>query len=469
MDMKERLPKLIPGYIVRYWYLNQETENVIPDDIPDTSSVFSTEYKTEVEKAAAEALVAELEAGSSSVFVESELPANAEYGEFLGVYEVEANLNELTLASPVKVAPYTESAVVKHYNDETETWENVNDVQIIDGYVYAVFTDLSPVSVMTIRRKVYMSEDGKYFVANGLPITISAGSVEGEVSITDVFGNVHTVSSEAIVVGGTYNEAGIVEETSVNMEGGIIDGIVAGSVNFTEEQAFVKKTNVIVADGILTAGVRGGGYGRCRVDESNVAFNGGKAYYVAGGGVSSAASLGGDVNAGVADENSPAYTMDTNLVVNGGEIEYLYGGGTSGYQYAKEVSVKITGGKMISICPASNGIVDNLIIDIEAGEIEKVYATNRGIVKVASWDVSGGVIQNLYLGGDHTDSTITGEIGEVSAVISGGTVNVFAGASKAVKIVPADGIIKEVKVAEAAAITYMENFDTEFADVIKTV
>lgn len=143
----EKLPKVIPGYITKYWYLGASgNDQELPDDLPETESVFSATYSEE-EQTAVDALLAE--GGMDTVFPSSELPENMKMSKFLGVYNLEAPLNEATLASPRKADPNDMGAIVKHYNSETSLWENVPDVEIIGDYVYASFTNLSPVAVMT--------------------------------------------------------------------------------------------------------------------------------------------------------------------------------------------------------------------------------------------------------------------------------------------------------------------------------
>lgn len=465
----ERLPKLIPGWIMRYWYLQDNK----PADYPDTSSEFRVTYDSEAQENAVKALEEEIAAAVEngaevSVFPQSEVPENMEYGEFLGVYNVSANLNELTLANPNKVEAYTDSAVVMHYNEESAAWEKVPS-EIIDGYVYATFESLSPVAVYTIRRNVYNATDLDLdmFVANGLPITIEEGA-EGKVNITDVFGNIHEVDSTKFIVGGTYNEPGHIDEINVTMESGTVAKIYAGSVNFVEGQASIGVSRLTINGGSITTLATAGGMYNCYVDETNLIMNGGEAMAIASGNVSYYKTYM-DANPEVPTVDSPSHVKEANMVLNDGSASYVYNGGSNGNGFVQEANLIINGGKFGSICGSSNGITEKANVNVIGGEIGSLQSVNRGTMKEACFNVSGGNITKLFMGAESGDATVNGVIEKVNAEIIGGTVSLHAGATGGVVITPENGIIESVKVGANAAVTYMDEFDTNFAAVIENI
>lgn len=476
MVVKELLPKLTKGWR-NEWYIDKAK---IPheDDYPETNSEFSTKYeKPEVFEAVKSMLDETREENPNiPVIFTDDLPAmngksdSVEYGSFLGVYNLDAPTGELTLASPKKVNKYTDSAVVLHYNETTKEWENVEDVQIIGGYVYAKFDSLSPVAVCTIRKKVY--KDGPFVVAQGVPITITENKDDPDkIDITDAFGQVTTWPSTSMILGGTYNKPMDDDgETLVVMESGKVAGIYGGCFNNTDQPITVKKSKIVMNGG--TAGMfLGGSILKVHTDEIDVSVNGGKISNVGGGSISYWDNSTGDCNTSTPDENSAATVESSRVVVTGGDIDLVYVAGTSGYMYHKNAYGKIMGGKIGYVLAGSNGITDNYEVEIEGGTIGIAQSVNRGTVHKAHFEVSGAetVIDKFFLGGDATDATVNGKVEDVTAVIESGTHNLYAGTTEGRTITAADSIIKEVKVSTDAKITYMEGFESEFVTVIKAL
>ncbi len=134
----------------------EEDDSTVTVEVNGTTYSFSTEYETETATAAVTALESDIESEDEETVDEFEAVVGEDevLAEYLGCYEVSAETGVLTLASPVEVTdPEVYIAIVLHYNDDTGEWEQVSDVQIIDGYVYAVFTSLSPVAVYLVKKK----------------------------------------------------------------------------------------------------------------------------------------------------------------------------------------------------------------------------------------------------------------------------------------------------------------------------
>lgn len=472
MVIKELLPKLTKGWR-NEWYIDKAK---IPheDDYPDTNSEFSTKYEDpEVFQAVKEMLDETKEENPDipAIFTE-ELPAVAgksdsvEYGNFLGVYNLDAPVNEYTLASPKKVNKYTDSAVVLHFNEETKQWENVDDVKIIGGYVYAKFKSLSPVAVCTIRKKVY--SEGGFVIAQGVPITITANAEDvNKIDITDAFGQVSTWPSNSSILGGTYNKPMDDDgETLITVESGKVANIYGGCFNTSDANVEVKKSKVVMNGGTVGM-LLGGSVFKVHTDAIEVSVNGGKVENVGGGSVSYWDKTTGDCNTSTPDVNSPATVDHSRVVITDGDIELVYVAGTSGYMYHKTAYGKIMGGNIGYVLAGSNGVCDDYSVEIEGGHIGIAQSVNRGTVKKAHFDVSGATIDHFFLGGDATDKTVTGKVEAITAEISGGKHNLYAGTTGGNKITAADNIIKEVSIASDVDMTYMEGFDTEFGAVIK--
>lgn len=469
MIPKRYRPKLFQGWTMRAWYLKNKNASELP---PESSSVFNEEYATETESNAVEVLLTGISDGSQTVFTEEVLPVveGVEYSEFLGVYDVTADTGVRTLASPTKITDkYVDGAIVMHYNSETDTWEKVEDVEIVDGYVWATFESLSPVAVYVYRRKMYTKEahNRSFLVANGLPVTITSSETEGKVVVTDVLGNSIECDSNISIVGGTLDENSVLEETNVVLESGTVKDIIGGSVNYKGEQACVEHVIVTINGGTVT-NIVDAGIHKVRVYESDITINDGTVKYVSSG-IMSSDSVQGDCNNGVANLESPAYVLDACIVVNGGNVGFVYSGGNSGFGYIKESSCIINNGTFEYVLGPSNGIVEKLNITITDGTFNIVQSVNRGLVKEVLFDISGGTIDKFFLGGDATDTTVNGKVETVNAMITGGVMNLYPGTNAGVSITPTDNIIKNVKVNNGVEVTYMENFQTDFASIIEVV
>lgn len=495
-------PKLLKGYIMKPWYLTDDSDNEtdstddevdtgddsddgdaddsddegdLNDGLPESSTTFSETFESEAETVAVAALVEEIasEESESTVFTDEYLSDEEEYGDFLGVYDVSADTGVMTLASPTAIEDeYVDSAVVMHYDEETDTWENVENVEIVDGYVYAEFTSLSPVAVYTKRKKVTVShyegtKKNMYFVcANGLPVTIEASETDGYFKVTDVYGNDAEYPITYAVIGGYYNGKKNLAKGSIKMLSGQVASLVAGSVNFDADSVSDEDVSIIM-DGGKVSSTTSASIGRVRTTKCEVTMNNDANVYALACGSQSYFDVS-DVNTKDADINSDAYLLEGIINVNGGTCDLVYGGGSSGYGYVQKATINFNNGTSGYVLGPSNGNIDELIINVADGNIGILQSVNRGTMKSASFDVSGGTVDKFFLGGDSTDSTVTGTVDSVVAEISGGSHNLYPGTTAGSTITSSDNIIKSVKISDGT-VAYMDGFDEEFASVIETI
>lgn len=465
--------RAIPLSLIRDIELEQDEEELLvplPDDAPNTSSVFKMSYSTEASKQAVKALMNDIiNYQENAPIFTSTLPEGAGFAEFNGVYNLEATPGERTLASPNKIEnPYVSGAVVLHYNEANDTWETV-DSEIEDGWVYATFDSFSPVAVYLTYKKPYFVTRGNqtWYVANGIPITIQ--EIDGITYASRFDGNVRDeLPTNVSIVGGTYDEASHLSETSIVMESGIVRNVTSGSVNFGEGQAIVDHAKFVMNGGQVTNCIAGGIY-KVVLGTSEVELNGGTITYAGAGVQTYYDRESGDCNTSTPDENSMSHVDYALLTVNDavGNGAYIYTGGTSGYGYIKNGETVINGGTFEEVLGPSNGVVDNLRITVTGGSIGKLSTINRGTIHNAALDVTGGTIGKVFLGGNADDGTVVGDIKNTQATIKGVTTSIHAGTSGGAPISASSNKIISVTIEDASTnITYLDNFDTEFANVI---
>ena len=123
--MSYSLPKIWAARIQKYW------AKILPTDYPKSSSSFNTSFSAE-DKPLVDKMEEDLGTESSilvDVVEEGFYPSN-----YFGTWDVEGEAGELTLLSPEPVDLDGGSLIAMHLNGET--WEQIEDAQIIDGYAW---------------------------------------------------------------------------------------------------------------------------------------------------------------------------------------------------------------------------------------------------------------------------------------------------------------------------------------------
>ena len=94
-------------------------------------------------------------------------------------------------------------------------------------------------------------------------------------------------------------------------------------------------------------------------------------------------------------------------------------------KYYNNSSLKINGGDLSTTyvtAGGSNGYTGESNVEISGGDIQLYQSVNRGTVENAMLLVSGGNIDNVYVGGETGDATVTGTVGKSTLSLVEGTI-----------------------------------------------
>lgn len=116
-----------------------------------------------------------------------------------------------------------------------------------------------------------------------------------------------------------------------------------------------------------------------------------------------------------------------NGIINSETVRYgLVFGGGQGYSYTGKVNLVINGGDMSSAyvtAGGSNGYTGEADVSINGGNIKIFQSVNRGKMNFSELTMTGGDVQNLYVGGEKDGFGVDGTINNVEVSILGGKVN----------------------------------------------
>ena len=465
------LPKCWLARIQKYW-----DAPLIPTDIPESSSTFSTTYDSEETKNAIKEMEDNLNT-ESSIVQPTDIPENEALSEYLGTFNVEGTPGELTLLSPNKVDSLSVSATAYHYNEENATWDKIPDTQIIDGYVWGTVDSFSPIAVFTTRLDTYVLDklfniNAPAYIANGVPIVVSVND-EGKTIVTDTYGKVTEITDKTIVVGGSLDHN--LDSISVAvLPGSKFNGLKAGSCydGKNETPLTVNKIKVVI-DGVDNNkfGVTGS-YGAVRTNEVDITVKNSNIDFTGAG-----ESICNKNDANKADANncsmaSKAWIKKSTVTIDNSYVDCAYGAGNCGYMYSNDATLifKNGSGAQWAICGGSNGATGTGRIIAEDSTIKYYQSTNRGPVKYAEEKAKNCNVEYFFVAGDSTDSTVTGTVDKVKTDIEGGTINFYPGTLNGVKITRVDAakIVDSIKITKDTNVTYMDDADIIFEGMIKS-
>lgn len=254
-------------------------------------------------------------------------------------------------------------------------------------------------------------DDAKtFFFANGNSIIIKERP-DGEAGALITWGE----SGEALVPANTYVFGGAHDDdtpmlTDIIMEGGTVSAIFGGGLH----KSYVSEAYIEIKAGTIN-------------------------YQVCGGGASSFTKSCGCENAtwyAGEPENSPCKVLKSNIIVEDGAVfngqttngySLLYGGG-EGVSYTEEATITINGGSFADTyvtAGGSNGYTGTANLNIASGDFQTVVqGVNRGTMDEINMNISGGTFNNLYIGGETTDASVTGSYEKANAVISGDNIKI---------------------------------------------
>ena len=475
-------PELVKPVKVWLQRVDGYGELTIPDNYPASSSTFSLDFSEE-DKAAVAAMEANIGTDDSIVKPE-DLPENTILGAYVGTFDVVGEPGVETLLSPVQInAP---NAVAYHYNEEADSWDQIEDAHVVDGYVYGTLDSFSPIAVFGVQRDTYLDTSNyvvkrPLFVANGIPVVIYKDE-EGKTVVKDANGKITELPANAYVMGGTVDGSSI-DSASVTVKGAKVSKILAGSFcDDPEKPSMVKKAVVNLIDNAWVGGLTGGYYAS-RIDEFTINATNAYVSWIGSSESIWQDAAGGAKNCGTMDVMSLAAKSYTNrFIVNGDNLTcpLLFLGGNCGYTYTANASGNFKNSNIqYLISGGSNGGTDLVSkLNVVNSEIFIFQNNNRGFVKnvhEAKFEKSN--IKNLFVLGDSTDSTVNGHTYKVEKieVINGSTIEkLYAGTQDGTVVTKyadlAAVLGKIVVCGSASKFTFGEETgSTAFGDLIKRV
>ena len=452
---KHELPKFWMGRIQKYW------DKFVPSDYPVSSSTFSVSFPSDVVAAAVAKM--EDEIMSESCVALEVIPENTYVSNYVGVYDVEGTSGELTLLCPEKVS--SENVVALHYNEETDAWENIEDIQIIDGYVWGTLESFSPIAIFEYKNDIVIVEgtiDGIHkncecvVVGNGNAIKVYGE--DDKVFVVGPSGVPVEITKKANIVGGTIDGTPI-ESTNVSIVGvknrDLVERVYGGSVlNNTEElpNTTINTINVKIIDSDINLVT--GSAGAVRVNTSNVNIKDSIVDNVATGQSMLTGIRDTSVSGADPDFACNVWVKNSNLFVSNSKIVLLFTAGNAGNQYTNNAYCKAENCQ-IEIFTAgggSNGKTDFDIAELVNCEIKVFQTVNRGKAGSVKTKIDKCQIEKLYIGGETEDKTVTGTTGSVKLDISTGIYNFVAGTNGG-EVITTNDIIDIIKVSRSAEVT----------------
>lgn len=452
---KHELPKFWMGRIQKYW------DKFVPSDYPVSSSTFSVSFPSDVVAAAVAKM--EDEIMSESCVALEVIPENTYVSNYVGVYDVEGTPGELTLLCPEKIS--SENVVALHYNEETDAWENIEDIQVIDGYVWGTLESFSPIAIFEYKNDIVIVEgtiDGIHkncecvVVGNGNAIKVYGE--DDKVFVVGPSGVPVEITKKTNIVGGTIDGTPI-ESTNVSIVGvknrDLVERVYGGSVlNNTEElpNTTINTINVKIIDSDINLVT--GSAGAVRVNTSNVNIKDSIVDNVATGQSMLTGIRDTSVSGADPDFACNVWVKNSNLFVSNSKIVLLFTAGNAGNQYTNNAYCKAENCQ-IEIFTAgggSNGKTDFDIAELVNCEIKVFQTVNRGKAGSVKTKIDKCQIEKLYIGGETEDKTVTGTTGSVKLDISTGIYNFVAGTNGG-EVITTNDIIDTIKISRSAEVT----------------
>ena len=413
------LPKIWMGRIQKYW------DRIIPSDYPASGSTFSTKFKSDEAAVAVEKM--ENEIHTENCVAINAIPENTYVSKYVGTYDVDGTPGELTLLSPEKVN--SDNVVVMHLNEETGEWENVEGIQIIDGYVWGTVEKFSPFAVFEYKVNIIITDDEIEGIDAGTTKVIGNGNCitvfekDDRVFVKVPSGEPVELTKKTIVFGGSVDGTPI-EHTNVNILGvknsAILSRVYAGSFYFNKEGCTtVDDANITVINSVVKS--CGGSLGSVRANKVTINTKGSKFDFL-GCGESYITSKHADMNKKNCSFGSLAWVKEAVLNVESCIAMCIYLGGLSGYLYVHETKGFVYGGKTQYLTTGgSNGATKTAELVVDNGAIVDILQfTNRGTVDYASAKLTNSNIAKLFIAGDATDNSVDGTVNKLRLDINAG-------------------------------------------------
>ena len=450
------LPKIWTEVVRKWW------DKKVPTDYPQSTTTFSLDFEDNKE------VVTEMEESletEESVIAEM-IPEGSYVSSYAGVYEVSGEPGEHILLSPERIN--SNDAIAIHYNGET--WEEVQNVTVEDGYVYGDLASLSPVAVFATKKDIFECDSvlkiagKKTIVCNGHDVIIDQCDEDQKYYCRSLnSGTKIELSEDVLVVGGTIDGTDL-SKTNIavkNVEYPTL-GIVAGSFNAeVERSAELASLNVYVENSNIRS-VTGSSL-RVHTHVANITIKDSDVSYFIGSGEATN-KLGFDVNKDVKDHldvYAPMSTRVVNMVLENATTETLFVGGNCGYTFTEQANLTVKGmeykinSSWFCLC-SSNGSVANVNANINGVVNGDVFTTtNRGYIGTVKAKMDNSSFKNIYVTGEDPDSSVNGTIEKVSLDLGSGVKgNLRAGSNGGVVMTRdiAQNIVDYVKYSRSAEI-----------------
>lgn len=453
------LPKIWLGRIQKYW------DKIIPNGYPVSTSEFSIKFDTEEIKEAVTKMEAELDSETS--ILKDVVPEGTVANGYVGTYDVKAEAGVKTLLSPEKVT--TNNVIVMHYNPNEDKWVQVEDISIENGYIWGSLEDFSPIAVFTYTKTIHAETldilpGATCIVCEGNAVKVTEDE-EGKVSVTDLAtGVVIELTGKSFIIGGSVDGTPI-EKTSITVIGvknkAHAYKIYGGSYFYPEDIENYKPTtvgsvNVTMIDSDVPCTTGSGA--AVRTKEVNFNIENCTGSWV-GAGESYVTAKSRDINTADCSFASNAWVGKVVMNIKNSKYTLVYQSGNTGYLYVDNCVANIEGGSHdYLLCCGSNGVTNIGETNVSGGAKIGIYqSTNRGDVKSSTGNFTDAVVENLFVGGDSTDSTVTGTTKNIRININAGegSYNIVRGVEGGVAITAEDveRIVDAVKVSRNANVT----------------
>ena len=525
-DTTQILPKLWLARIQKYWDIK------IPTGYPDSSSIFS--FATGDAKAAVIDMESHLDTEDSIIDPES-IPDRQAVGNYLGSYVIECEEGERTLLSPVRVPAnavgvlayrlnntdepggtfedpvvveeeeegsvggITPPAMVEEEEDDEPTrevaetpaetpketpvtkesaWVKLENVEIVDGYVWGETVSGSPVAVFVLRKDSYVDDsrsqlDMPVYICNGIPTKVYKNA-EDKIVAENAYGKITEIDSTYGIIGGSY-DASPVETTDVAVFGGVtLNTVVAGSwysvagENFKNHSKLVKVSIKDSTIGLVTgAGVWNS------ADE--VVMNLENTKVTRGMGSQMTHYKGKTANGTLAESEKKLlanqWVKKATVTVKNCEIYVLYGGANNGYCYTKEAYLYADNCKCTYLSTTqSNGTIDYNYNEITNCEVEYLNSNNRGHAGDVKVIFKGIKSPNMWVFADPAPDKEMADIKTIDIDMDATSdVKLAVGAISNVEVTTeavAKEHIKALRISRSAKVEYIDNADKILKNII---
>ena len=460
------LPKIWQGRIQKYW------DKIIPSPstYPASNSTFSTSFDSEEETAAVSEFENQL--GTEESVVPELLPEGTYASNYVGTYNVTAVDGERTLLSPERVS--SENVVALHYDGES--WNVVEDAEVVDGFVWGTLESFSPIAIFEYRKDIHFETSvpgipgiPKFIVCEGNPVKVEYKEDDQKTYITNQNTGKTTEleNVRSYIIGGSIDGTAI-DATSITLvnirTNAVINKIIGGSVYVPEdEESFATVGTVnVMSENSPIIGALTGSFGAVRTDKVVYNLKNVQRNLFLGCGESFAR-----VNPPVPDLSNRAWAKEVVYSFENVNSDLAFLGQNCEYFYVDKTTASIKGGKFdYLISGGSNSRTNESTLDVKDAKIGIYQTTNRGNVASAKATFTNCEVENLFVGGDATDKTVTGTTGSLKYDINAGTYNIVVGTEDGHPLTQADidHIVDSIKVSRSAEVTISDELKAMLGD-----